>query len=199
MSRSKMLDRREIPGELGPAMSKLNERQRNFVRAYVESPGHGALTRAYIAAGYTCNDRITAGKAAHLLSRDEKVIAAIAEESRKIIRVHHPEAARALIGVIRDPTHKDHGRALGMILDRVDPIESKHHIDVVHRTIDPDKEALAELHAARHLGASREKLLELFGYNGLERLEGLERVEKAQRAESANLIEGTVEEVHNDK
>jgi hypothetical protein len=136
-----------------------------------------------------------AGKAAYKLSRDERVLAAISEEAKKIVRVHHPEASQALLALIRNPDHKDHVRALGMVLDRVDPVNTHHSMTVVHKTVDPDQEALEELRAARHIGASREKLIELFGFNGLERLEALEAVEKAQRAASAKLIEGKAEEV----
>lgn len=184
------------PESFGPAMSALNERQRSFVIALVTGePGHGSLTRAYIAAGYECSDRSLAGKAAHRLSRDDRVIAAIAEESKKIVRVHHPEASLALLNLIRNPDHKDHARAIGMVLDRVDPMTTNHSMTVTHKVVDPDQEALQELRAARHLGATREKLLELFGANGLERLEALEAAENAQRAASAKLIEGTAQEV----
>jgi phage terminase small subunit len=183
----------------GPAMMALsNDRQRNFVVALVTGePGHGCLTRAYLAAGYEPTNRKNAGKAAHELSRDERIIAAIAEESRKTVRVHHPEAAMALLNLIRNPEHKDHARAVAMVLDRVDPVNSHHSVTVTHKVVDPDQEGLLELKAARHIGATREKLIELFGPNGLERLERLERAENAQRAASAKLIEGTAEEVKN--
>jgi hypothetical protein len=72
----------------------------------------------------------------------------VAEESRKVIRVGHPEAASALLNMIRDPGHRDHARAVMGLLDRVDPVATKHSIDVTHRTIDPDQEALEEMRAA---------------------------------------------------
>jgi phage terminase small subunit len=178
----------------GPAMMALsNDRQRNFVIALVTGePGHGCLTRAYLAAGYEPSNRKNAGKAAH---RDERVIAAIAEEARKTVRVHHPEAVLALLNLIRNPEHKDHARAVAMVLDRVDPVNSHHSVTVTHKVVDPDQEGLLELKAARYIGATREKLIEMFGHNGLERLERLERAENAQRAVSAKLIEGTAEEI----
>jgi hypothetical protein len=189
------------PESFGPAMMRLTERQRAFVVALVTGPpGHGCLTRTYLAAGYQPNgDRSLAGKGTYRLSRDERVLAAISEEARKIVRVHHPEVSQALLQVIRNPDHKDHVRAIGMVLDRVDPVTTRHDMTVVHKVVDPDQEALEELRAARHIGATREKLIELFGFNGLERLEALEAVEKAQRAASAKLIDSTAEEVRNDK
>jgi hypothetical protein len=177
--------------ELGPAMKALNERQREFVRHLVtEKPGYGALTRAYRKAGCGRNSRAaTLSKEAHHMSRDERIIAAIAEESRKVIRVGHPAAVAALFNMIRDSKHRDHARAVMGVLDRVDPIATKHSIDVTHRTIDPDHEALEELRAARKLGATREKLIELYGANGLDRLEALEAVDNARRADAAKIIE----------
>ena len=44
---------------------------------------------------------------------------------------------------------------------------TKHDVNVTHRVIDPDAEALEELRALRSVGTSREKLVELFGQNGL--------------------------------
>lgn len=188
----------ETWGELGPAMKALNERQRAFVRFFVtEKPGYAALTRAYRKAGYGKNSKAaTLSKDAHHMSRDERIIAAIAEESRKVIRVAHPEAAAALLNMIRDPAHRDHARAVMGLLDRVDPVQTKHSIDVTHRTIDPDQEALEEMRAARKLGATRDKLLELYGANGLDRLEALEAVDNARRADAAKIIEHQPEADH---
>jgi hypothetical protein len=83
-------------------------------------------------------------------------------------------------------------RAVDAVLSRADPIEShsRHNIEVLHRTIDPDREALEELRALRHLGTPREKLLTLFGHNGLDRIEALEAADTSRRADSAKVIEG---------
>ena len=75
-----------------------------------------------------------------------------------------------------------------MFMARGDPVISKHLVDVTHRTIDPDREALEELRALRELGTPREKLVELYGPNGLDRIEALEAVENAQRAAAAEVI-----------
>jgi hypothetical protein len=91
--------------------------------------------------------------------------------------------------MIRDASHRDHARAVGMLLDRVDPIATRHDMVVTHRHEDPDRMALEELKALRKLGTAREKLLELYGPNGLDRLETLEAAEIAQRAAAARVIE----------
>ncbi len=189
----------ETWGELGPAMQALSERHRTFVRTLVTGkPGYGSLTRAYRAAGYKSGKPGTLSKEAHHLSRDHRIIEAVAEETKKVIRLGHPEAVAALFNMIRDPLHRDHARAVAMVLDRCDPIVTKHSVDVIHRHEDPDRVALEELKALRQLGATREKLLELFGSNGLDRLEMLEAAENAQRAAAAKVIEGRAVEVNDD-
>jgi len=45
----------------------------------------------------------------------------------------------------------------------------------------PDQEALEELRALRQLGTPREKLLTLFGHNGLDRIEALEAADTSRR------------------
>jgi hypothetical protein len=186
-------------GQLGPAMKALpNDKWRAFVRALVtDTKGYGAITRAARAAGFgKANTRPSSlSKQAYDLSRDERIIAAIAEESRKVIRVGHPEAVAALFSIVRDPAHRDHARAVAMVIDRCDPVVTKHSVDVTHRHEDPDRIALEELKALRQLGAPREKLLEMFGPNGLDRIEALEAVELAQRAASAKVIEHDAREL----
>lgn len=184
-------------GSLGPAMRGLNERHRAFVHYLVMDPSHGGLTRAYRKAGYGQNSRPGASRhnltqSAFKLRHDPRIVAAIAEESRKVLRAGHPEAVAALFQVIRNVDHKDRVRAISAILDRCDPLESKYQIDVVHRHIDPDREALEELKALRRLAVSRDKLLEVFGPNGLDRIEALEAVENAQRAAAARTVDGKV-------
>jgi phage terminase small subunit len=189
----------ETWGELGPAMQALTEIQRRFVRHYIVEVAikpQGAPTRAAIAAGYKSKSRAAAGKLAsdmlHEPTRNEKIIAAINEECRKYVRAGHPEAVAALFNVIRNPDHKDHVRAVSIVLDRTDPVVSHHDLNVTHRHIDPVREELEELAALRALGTAREKLLELYGGNGLARLERLEAAELEQRAVKAKLIEGEV-------
>ncbi len=113
-----------------------------------------------------------------------------------MVRVGHPEVVAAVFNLIRSPQHRDHGRAVMGLLDRLDPVQTKHSIDVTHRTIDPDQEALEELRAARKLGATREKLLELYGANGLDRLEAREAIDNARRADAAKIIEHRPEANH---
>jgi hypothetical protein len=185
-------------GRLGPCMLALpNDRWRDFVRALVvHPPGYGALVNSYVAAGFGGPDskRQTLSKHAHQLSRDERIIAAVREEATKLLRLGHPEAVNVLYDIMRDPNHKDRLKAASEFLARSDPLTTQHRIDVTHRTIDPDQEAIEELRAARSLGATRERLCELFGEDGLTRIEALERVDDLRRSQAAKLIDGKAEE-----
>jgi hypothetical protein len=186
----------ETWGELGEAMRQLSARERNFVVALVTGkPGYGAQVRAYRASGLRCVKPSTQSKEASKLVHKPKIIAAIAEEAKKIIRgVGYAEATAAVLNMVRDPSHREHGRAVAAILDRVDPTVTKQSIDVVHRHQNADQEALEELRAARELGATREKLLALFGGNGLARLERLDVADLERRSEKAKVIDGEVVE-----
>jgi hypothetical protein len=189
---------REDWGQLGPAMKALpNDKWRAFVEFYILDPGRGAQARAARRAGFgKVNAKpINMANTASRLMRDERMIAAISEEARKLVRAGAPEAARALLGMVRNPDHKDHARAVAMLLDRVDPVTSYQHVEVIHKHVDADQEAVEELRALRQLGTPREKLIELFGHNGLERIEALEAADAARRARDAKVIDGEAVEL----
>jgi hypothetical protein len=177
-----------------------NNKWRDFVYYYVtHPPGHGAQTRAARAAGFCKKDTppSTLAKRAWTVAHDPRAIAAIAEQSKLVVRAGAPEAVAALYNMIRTPEHKDHARAVAMVIDRVDPAIAHQAVSVTHQLVDVDTEALEELRALRKLGAPREKMLELFGPNGLDRIERLEAADNARRADAAKVIEGAYTEVSN--
>ncbi len=198
---SKEIAKPENYGELSPEMAALTEMQRRFVSAYIAeviikpngAPARAARLAGYGAKGTSSKARENVVKQASDMLRDPtrntKVLAAIAVESRRMLRLGHPEAVAALYAVIRDPGHKDHVRAISTVLERTDPVTTRHDIAVTHKHVDVDAEGLEELKAARSLSATRERLVELFGSNGLDRLETREAIETAQRAANAKVIE----------
>jgi hypothetical protein len=126
------------------------------------------------------------------LLKDDRIVAAIAEESRKLLRAGAPQAVKAVHDGILNPNHPSHAKFVSMLLDRTDPQESKQLVEITHRTLDPDVEALEELKALRLLDTPRPKLIELFGSNGLDRLERLEAADKVRRANEAKMIDAEV-------
>src|SRR3974377_1508472 len=140
------LTRKESWGSLGPAMKALpNDRYRLFVDAYLlEKPGYGAQTNAARRAGFGnqhTKDQTFSAIACRLM-RDERVVAAVAEEARKLLRSGAADAVKALQNMVQDPTHKDHARAVGMLLDRTDPVTTHQQIAVTHKIIDPIHEEI---------------------------------------------------------
>jgi hypothetical protein len=104
-----------------------NDKWRSFVWHYLsEPPRYGAASRAARAAGYGTRSKKShnLNVLAYRLMHDLRMIAAIAEQSKLVVRAGAPEAVNALYNMIRDPSHKDHGRAVAMVLDRVDPVVS---------------------------------------------------------------------------
>jgi hypothetical protein len=124
-----------VDASYGPAMTLLNERQRLFVRALFESPKkHGAAVFAARAANYgtpTSSTQSMASIASRLCS-DPKIQDAIQEESRKYVTTLGPTAVRALKNLLGRPAHKDHGRAVGILMERIAPVESTHTVRVTH-------------------------------------------------------------------
>ena len=127
----------EAGGQLGPAMRDLNPKQREFVRHYVAEVAikpFGAQTRAAKAAGYTGKN---VSNQAYDLTQNEKVIAAIGEESKRLIRVGHPEAVAALFNIIRDPSHKGHDEPCSRSSIALTRPRRTTALHVTHRTMIP--------------------------------------------------------------
>ena len=186
-------------GQLGPCMRALpNDRWRDFVFHLVTGPPAMAHRHALpdsLASARRTRIRTALTTSPTVMAHDPRTIAAIAEQSKLVVRAGAPEAVNALYGMIRNPDHKDHARAVAMVLDRTDPVVSQQNVNVTHRVIDPDAESLEELRALRALNTPREKLLELFGPNGLDRVERLEAADNARRADAAKMIEADYKEV----
>jgi hypothetical protein len=125
-----------IDAQDGPKMKALpSDRHRSFVRAlYQIKPGHGANVKAAKMAGFGTVESSPQSMAtiASRLAHDERVLEAIAEEDQKRIRASAPRAISALTRLIEDPDHKDHARGIGMVLDRVHPVETQHTVKVQH-------------------------------------------------------------------
>jgi phage terminase small subunit len=108
--------------DLGPAMQVLTEKQRRYVLALFEAPKkYGRGVFAAERAGYQAASRGNLSVIASQLSADPKVQAAITEVSQARLTILGPTAVDALEKLLENPKHRDHGRALGMVMDRVAP------------------------------------------------------------------------------
>jgi hypothetical protein len=184
-------------GELGPAMRALpNERWRQFVYNYVAGHPTRGAAQAYRNAGFGMDSTpLNQARAAWMLLHDDRVLAAVAELSRKYYRSAIPEAVQAVRDIIADPDHRDRARVSMALIDRVDPLVGRSELQITTRHISRDEEDLEELKALRTLGATRERLTELFGENYLPRLERLE----AKKAAEAKVVGATtIDEIADD-
>jgi phage terminase small subunit len=125
------MDDRADSTAVGPAMQALNERQRRYVHALFEAPrSYGSGVFAAKAAGYSDSSRQVLASQAHQLNADPKVQAAIAEVSQQHLTTLGPPAVRAMKRVLNTPNHRDFGRVIGIVMDRVAPAQSTHTLEV---------------------------------------------------------------------
>jgi phage terminase small subunit len=140
--------------EDGPAMRALaNDKQRGFVRALFDAPRKdGRIIFAARAAGYGTPE--SSNKSLSVigsrLNMSGPIQAAIAEESQRRLRSLSPTAITALENLLADPTHRDHARGIGMVLDRADPLSTTHTVKVEHKAphelVAATKEVIARIH-----------------------------------------------------
>jgi hypothetical protein len=166
--------------ELGPAMLACSIQERRFVRALFEGkPGHGSGARAARAAEYGNRDGSssaqTMARIANRLFNRQRVIDAMQECTRKLLRAEAPLAVEVVREVMRDRKHKDRLRAAFGVLERLDPVEAKIDMTVTHKDERPGSDAAGVkiLRWLRDLGVSRDKQIEALGYNRLPHLERL--------------------------
>jgi phage terminase small subunit len=153
----------ELDGtELGPAMHALGtDRQRKFVRAlFIVKQGKGRNVRAAKLAGYHGGNPNAWATIAHRLASDGRIQNAIREEQERHFVALGPAAIMALDSLIANPKHRDHGRAIGIVIDRLLPVTTIHKVETERRhvIVDPDK-VLARIEAiARSVGLDVRKM-----------------------------------------
>jgi hypothetical protein len=186
---SKHLIPAEDESDLGPAMLACSKQERIFVRALFEKPGHGAGARAARAAGYGSKGGATntPARSANRLFNRPRVIAAIGEMTGQLLRSEAPMAVKTVKEIMRDTTHKDRLKAARTVIERADPAETRFSGEMRHvisNAPGSDAEGIKLLAWLKSQGANQELLLNMFGLNGLPRLERkLIEFENGQRAE----------------
>lgn len=146
---------------MGPCMQKLNERQRLFVYAMLDTGmvNHSLCARK---AGYQ-GDENTIKVTAHRLAHDEDVQAAIQEVARKAMGAAQLVATGHLILIAQNPAHKDQLSAIKQLLDRSGlGAVTEHKVTVTHNS---DRESVVREIAAlaREQGLDARKLLAGYG------------------------------------
>lgn len=145
----------------GPAMKRLNDRQRAFVCAVIEMGGINH-TRAALAAGYGNGKIENAAVQGNRLIHDEDVLNAVQEEAQRRLRSGAIMSVQTLLEIASDvgAENKDRLKAVEMILNRSGlHATTEHHVKVEHRdTTDEAMVAKIKL-LAKNQGLDPVKLL----------------------------------------
>jgi hypothetical protein len=134
----------------GPKMLALpSDKHREFVVAlFVVRPGFGAPSRAARLAGWgtETSSKNSITSMASRLMHNEAVLDAIREYGEQFLRGAGPNALRALENLVNSPAHKDHGRAVAAVIDRLYPAEQVQTLNVRHDAT-PEFRSTAEVMA----------------------------------------------------
>jgi len=179
--------------EFGPKVQSLRDRERKFVWAYlINSMTQVGANGAQSArdAGYSDSSEGAKVRAHHLLHRMD-VQEAIQELAARELRGLALPAIAALASILRKADHPDRQKVALSVLSRLGMGEqSALNLNVSGEIrINHTDAALEDLRRLLELGVPREKLVETFGYSGLERYEKM--LSEADRR-AGKLIEGEV-------
>lgn len=121
----------------GPAMRNLNDRQRAFVVAMVETPDIN-FTRAALQAGYGNGNKESAAVQGHRLAHDQTILAAIREEADRRLRSGVIMAVQTVLEIASNPTAKEGDRlkACEMLFNRAGMhAVTEHNVKVEHKDV----------------------------------------------------------------
>lgn len=156
-------------GEWGPAMRALgSDRQRRFVYAFVMDGGRN-YQRAYLEAGFSPGTVNAATVNAWKLAHDERIQAAIREESYKRLGRTGAAAADFLASVVENPDMKTAMRMKASleILNRIGIHAMTEHKVTVEKKMNPQEKIDHAMRLAQALGLDPAKLLGAAGVKAL--------------------------------
>lgn len=187
----------EYEVELGPKMLALTERERKFVWFYLlglSENGRANATEAARQAGYADPGRESSAirVRSHALMHSDRVRGALREVAERHFEGLVLESVLAAQALIANPKHRDHARMVTSVLSslgfgEVSRVRVEGEIKISHTDA-----AVEDLRRLKALGVPREKLLEVFGFSGLDRYEALLATQEPA-VQEPKLIEGKVE------
>jgi phage terminase small subunit len=156
--------------DLSPVLAACLPKERLFIDALLQgkSGAQAAREAGYGVDGSTAE---TMARIAHRTLGRSRVIDALAEQSRKMIRSLAPSAIQAVKDILTTTTHKDRAKVALNLIERIDPTVQRVDAHVTHEIVDHRRDAIEQLRSLKALGVAREKLEELFGFTGLPMLE----------------------------
>lgn len=180
--------------ELGPKMLACSVQERKFVLAYLQNGGKDA-TAAARAAGYSDPGMHSSAirVRGHEVLHRQRVLEAIKEVGNKYFQALLIPAIAAMEDLIDNPKHPDHAKTVFSTLSRLGLTE-RSGLDVNMSgsvTLNHTDEAIDQLRMLKSLAVPREKLVEIFGFSGLDRYERM-LAEADHKRLSGPVIEGEV-------
>lgn len=174
----------EMPKDLGPKMLACSERERLFVWAFLEQ---GCCDAADAARKAGCSDPGPQSSAirvrGHELRHRQRVIDAMREVGQAYFGGLLLPAVLAAEDMITNPRHPDHATMVKSVLS-ANGFGDRSRLDVTHSgeiTVNHTDQALDDLRRYLDLEVPRAKLLEIFGFSGLDRYEKM-LAERERRA-----------------
>jgi hypothetical protein len=166
---------------LGPKMLACNERERVFAFAYATGIAASAGEAARLA-GYSEGPAVarngrksnSLNSRGHQLVHKPRVMEAIEEVCRTEFRGLVPLVIGAAKRLLLNAEHPDHQKTVVSLLSRLGYGEKTSvDVNVSGEVTDHTTAALEDLRRLKALGVAREKLVETFGFSGLDRYERL--------------------------
>lgn len=146
--------------QCGPAMKKLNERQRAFVTAILDFGGRNN-SRAALAAGYVGSQDVIK-TTAYRLAHDPDIQDAIKEEAQNRLNASSVMAVNILLDIADDPAteKKDRLKAVEMIMNRTGLIaKTEHSVTVTKKDLTSDEMIKRITLLSNNLGLDPARLL----------------------------------------
>jgi Terminase small subunit len=176
-------DEKDLPGVLRVCLP----RERLFAETYINT---GNAAQAAKVAGAECNSPQAYATVGNRYLNRPRVQAALDYLFKRALRSDlSGDALTAIREIIKSPFHKDRLKAALAVAGRIDPEITRIEGHVTHEIIDHETEALNQLRALKALGVAREKLIEVYGGFGLDRLEKKLALEEKSKPIDAEFTE----------
>jgi phage terminase small subunit len=174
--------------DFGPFMLACLPKERAFIIAVLNGANYAQAARD---AGYGVegSSSATFARIAHRTLTRPRVVDALMEQMKISVRSLAPEVMRSLRDTLNGGDATQRARVALNLLERYQPTTQRIDAHVTHEIVDHRKDALEQLRAAKMLGASREKLVELFGFSGLPMLERQLEQQEAKQPIDAEFTE----------
>jgi hypothetical protein len=179
-----------VDDDLGPAMQACLPKERAFVAVIFQNKS-AALSAKEAGYGVEGSTAETLAKIGYRLLHRDRVQAALIEYMKKEGTTLVPQAIQTLKHAMTQAALNPAvaAKVALAVIERAAPTVQKIDAQVTHTVVDRRNDLVEALRTAKRFGASREKLIELFGYSELPALE------KQLAIEDGNIVDAEFTEL----